>query len=654
MTLKRKVHLLVLVVLVVSFYAIWSNILASMHAYSQLHLQRQAQDAANSLAAVLPNALAENNIALVDTLVDAVFDQGSFALVKLTDPQQRVITQRDMQRRTHRAPDWFLERYALEPVPGVVDISLDRRLIARLQVDGDQDYLYRQLWVGATKIAAMLLLLGLLAWGVVAFALRRLFAPLEALEQQARAICNKEQVAALPLPASRELRQIGQAVNRMSKQLKTLFDEQVAQIEQVRNQAYIDSVSGLGNGRFFNAQLDARLHAPEEPFVGALVRVQVDGLLTYNERFGKASGDALLRQIGKLWQQQLEDIEGLCVARVSGARFAALLPLPDATQAESRVRQALSELLRLNVFSRDDSCLAMHAGMAYCAVGEPAHLLEQQADQALQLCAQQKQDVLVFFDSQAEGGAPVFSLNEWQQRLDEVLTSRAIQFQFQPVVSGVDQSVLYHEALARLDIDGELVNAGLFMPLVERVQKEVEFDQLIVSTLLDDLQRRPVSGRVNLSINLSPHSIRHETFIDWLLAQVSSRADLAHHLIFEVSEVAVRASHGKLKRLANGLKRHGARLTIDHFGTTNSSFGYLSGLPLYSIKVDQSYIRDIQDNLDHQFFVQSLVRIAHSRQLLLTAEMVEDKTQWDLLRSFQLDGGQGYYLGEPGSLDKAA
>ena len=229
-----------------------------------------------------------------------------------------------------------------------------------------------------------------------------------------------------------------------------------------------------------------------------------------------------------------------------------------------------------------------------------------------------------------------------------------MEFHYQPVLSCVDQSLMHYEALARIRVGGELLNAGIFIPLVERFDLEEAFDKLTVSALIKRLNDLDVDKRAALAINLSSHSVRNEAFIDWLIDRVSTHKNIAPYLIFEVPELTVRTVHGKLKRLAEGLKEVGAKLSIDHFGTTNSSFGYLSGLPLYSIKVDHSYIRDIQDNLDHQFFVQSLVRIAHSRNILLTAEMVEHQAQWDLLRSFQLDGAQGYYLGEPRSPDLAA
>lgn len=296
------------------------------------------------------------------------------------------------------------------------------------------------------------------------------------------------------------------------------------------------------------------------------------------------------------------------------------------------------------------SGLSVNVGMGFCSIGGDARQLEAQANSALTEARQQGSADLVVFNEQTHGTvmSPELSqVEDWEALLKGVINQKQVSFEFQPVLSCVDQSVMHYEALARLEVKGEMLNAGLFIPLVERFGLEESFDQMIVRAVIDTLESQPAVSRKPIAVNLAPHSIRSEDFIDWLITKVGHHGAVAPLLIFEVPEVTVRLSHGKLRRLAEGLKSAGAKMSIDHFGTTNSSFGYLSGLPLYSIKVDQSYIRDIRDNLDNQFFVQSLVRIAHSRNILLTAEMVEQEVQWNLLRSFQLDGAQGYYLGKP-------
>ncbi len=657
MTIKRKVLLLFFVLISLAMALIFNMTMKNARHYAQIQLQRFADDAANSLGVALTPAYIKGDRAMVETLLDAVFDRGNVVEISLFNAANELVTTRRTKPRAHHAPAWFQAWLPLELIPGVYEIKYQRKVMARVQVLGDRGYMYHQLWVAANKTFLAVTLVGFGTFALFALMARGIFRPLTELEEQAESICNRDLTVQQPLPKSRELRRIVQAMNRMQRQLKSLFDEQVAQIEQVRNQAYIDSVSGLGNGRFFNAQVDARIHAPEEPFAGALVRIQIDGLLAFNEQYGKHAGDGMLRQIGRIWQQAMEGIEGSCVARVSGARFAALLPYVHLETAQQKILETVREIRSLDAFSANGGRLRLFAGMSYCEVGENAHLLESQADQALQKALADDSEELVIFklgSSPDPVSAAFAKVQDWEYVLKRTLEQRDIVFHYQPVVSCVDQSVMHHEVLARVRVDDGLVNAGLFIPLVERFRLEDQFDRLIVELVLEKLMSLEPSHRSLLAVNLSPHSIRNEDFVEWLLDKVNQHREFASLLLFEVPEITVRLSHGKLKRLAAGLKEAGAKLAIDHFGTTNSSFGYLSGLPLHSIKVDQSYIRDIVDNLDHQFFVQSLVRIAHSRQILLTAEMVESQAQWDLLRSFQLDGAQGYYLGEPKTLDSAA
>ena len=657
MTLQRQLLILLAVLLTGLLVGILALTISNSRHYFQQQLHTHAQDTATSLSLSLQSGVGTKDMALVDSMVDAIFDRGYYRDLSIRGVEGNLILSRHMDPPPHRVPSWFINWLSLKPLPGVAEITYDWKIVGKLRVLSDTDGAYRELWTGARQAFYLFLSAGVVSWLVLLVTLRKLFRPLADLEKQALAICHKDFSSQQPLPKTRELRRVVQAMNRMTKQLKVLFDEQVAQIEQVRNQAYVDSVSGLGNGRFFNAQLQARIHSPEEPYVGGLARMQVKGMLSYNERVGRDDGNRILKRVGNIWQKAMADVEGSCVARVSGARFAALLPHIERDVAELIVEQVLNDIRALDEVCQGGSGLEIYGGMSYCQVGEDARLMEAQADIALQKAQNTKGGNFEFFDEEVHGdplSPKLAQVDNWEQFLSDIIDRKEVEFHYQPVLSCVDQSLMHYEALARIRVDGELLNAGIFIPLVERFDLEEAFDKLTVSALIKRLTDLDDNKRAALAINLSSHSVRNEAFVDWLIDRVSAHQNIASYLIFEVPELTVRTAHGKLKRLAVGLKKVGAKLSIDHFGTTNSSFGYLSGLPLYSIKVDHSYIRDIQDNLDHQFFVQSLVRIAHSRNILLTAEMVEHQEQWDLLRSFQLDGAQGYYLGEPRSPDLAA
>lgn len=650
MSLHRQLVLLITGLLLVLLAGICLLSVHNSRGYLEQQLYVHAQDTATSLGLSAQKALAEEDLVLVQSMVDAIFDRGDFQDISIRSRAGEVVVRRNATPPATQAPEWFAAWLQIEPRPGISEMSHNWRVVGDVRIQSDRNRALNTLWLAAKQAFWLFVGVGVISWIVILVIVHAILAPLRTLEKQADAICHKDFTGQQPLPKTREIKRVVQAINRMTRQLKILFDEQVAQIEQVRNQAYVDSVTGLGNGRFFNAQLQSRVDSTEEPFTGALVRMQVKGLGEYNEHYGHESGNLLLRRIGQLWREQLQDLDGHCVARVAGARFAALLPHLTQDMAQQRVRQLLEKVQQLDALNLGGASVQLFAGMATCSLGQDAKLLEAQASAALERAQSFRSGHLEIYDESAHGDALAPNLpgiSNWASFLRDVIDHRKVVLHYQPVMSCVDQSLMHYEVLARVAVDDKLVTAGHFIPLVERFSMVAEFDRMVILLLVEHLKKQEKGTRVPLAINLSSHSIRAEGFEEWLLDTVQHHRDMAPYLIFEVPELTVRTAHGKLRRLATGLKDVGAKLTIDHFGTTNSSFGYLSGLPLYSIKVDNSYIRDIEHNLDHQFFVQSLVRIAHSRQILLTAEMVEGAEQWNLLRRFQLDGAQGYFLGEP-------
>ena len=657
MSLHRQMVLLITGLLLVLLAGICYLSVRNSRDYLEMQMHSHAQDTATSLGLSLSRPLGQDDLAMVQTMVDAIFDRGDFTEIIVRNPDGDVITRRTLQPPPHLVPPWFVNWLEINPMPGISEITDGWRRVGEVRVFADKDAANRNLWVAAKQAFWLFLFVGVISWVVILMIVRAVLTPLRTLEKQADLICNRDFTGQQPLPKTRELKRVVQAINRMTRQLKVLFDEQVAQIEQVRNQAYVDSITGLGNGRFFNAQLNARIESPEEPFNGVLVRLQVKSMGEYNEHYGHDAGNLLLRRIGQVWQQALEGVEGHCVARVTGTRFAALLPHQTIDQVQAMITQALGRIQRLDGLNLGGSPVKLYAGLSACNVGDDPKLLEAQAAAALERAESFQSGHVEVYDQAAHGEALAPSMpgvSNWAGFLEEVISKKKVVLHYQPVISCVDQALMHYEVLARVAVEGKLITAGHFIPLVERFDMVSRFDRMIIERLIEQLKNQQNGKRVPLAVNLSSHSVREEDFDGWLLATLRNHPDVAPYLIFEVPEITVRTAHGKLRRLAAGLRELGAKLTIDHFGTTNSSFGYLSGLQLYSIKVDSSYIRDIEDNLDHQFFVQSLVRIAHSRQILLTAEMVEGEGQWDLLRRFQLDGAQGYFLGEPQPGQEAA
>jgi len=136
-------------------------------------------------------------------------------------------------------------------------------------------------------------------------------------------------------------------------------------------------------------------------------------------------------------------------------------------------------------------------------------------------------------------------------------------------------------------------------------------------------------------------------FVSWLDKFLKQQPKFARQLIFEVPEQTLVVATEAVKQFAAMLRQRGAELSLDHFGARASAFSCLQSLPLSILKIDRCFTEGIENSAENQFFVKSLIQVAHSCDAKILAEGVESEAQWQALLSLGVDGGQGYFLGRP-------
>jgi len=656
LTLFRQISLLTVVLIVVLLAGSLVVSVLNTRYYLEKQLQSHAQDTATSLGLSISQSVKEKDHVKVIVLVDAIFDRGYFRSISVVNKDEEVVVHRQLSLRIDGVPLWFVSFINLKAPIGESVVMEGWRPEGRVRIESHPGYAYLDLWRNAQQAFIWFFTVGGVTLGLLLYLIRSILKPLKDVEAQAAAICEKDFSLQQPLPRTRELRRTVQAMNRMTHQLKAVFDEQVTLIDQVTEQAYKDPVTGLGNELFFSSRFQARLEAPEESTTGALLILKLKDFAQYNDKYGRVAGDLLLKQISGRWLKVLEEVQGSVIARRSGADFIAWLPNLAEDEAEYYLYAVYGSLTSLPIFAQQDKMNFLYIGMAHCDVGGDESLLLERADAAL-VTSQEKGQNGVFIAQHAEEKThlPAHAVNlsnkEWRKTLELALENDEVVLHYQPIYSCIDSSILHHEVLIRLSIKGDLICAGVFMPLVERFGLEEAYDRHVIEKLINRIENDESLQNMTYCVNLSPHSLQVEGFIEWLLATIRVNSSVARHVIFEIPEHSLTFIAGKVQTLATGLRACGARVSIDHFGAANRSISYLGSLPIYAIKIDHSYIRDIESNSDHQFFVQSLLRIAHSRNIIITAESVEREGQWTMLKGFGVDGAQGHYLGLPSPLE---
>lgn len=643
MSLLKQLFIAICLFLVVAFTGSFIAGVEHSREQSLAQLRSHAQDAATALGLSLTPHV--DDPAMLELMVSSIFDSGYFASIRVVAiPGGEVLVERHSTTTADKVPDWFARLVDLQPQGGDALIMRGWEQAARVEVLSHPQFALARLWDSALASLLWLLGCGLVSALLGAWLLRTQLRPLDALVQQAQAISRREFHSLPKVPRTPELKRVVLAMNQMVDKLRTLFAEEAARSEQLRESAYQDSLTGLANRRLFDIRLANQLIVNEQNAEGYLLLLRVNDLAGLNQRLGAQHSDALLAAIGeRLRQCSVEAGHGDWLAsRNRGGEFSLLAPGLSAEEAERLAAQLCDALDSLGRTGASDCSPVAHLGLAAFRPGESAEQVLERADQALAEAQRHAQRPWARIDDFS--AAPAHGHEHWRTWLDAALAGRHLQLFFQPVrrCTG-ERELLHHKVLARLhDAQGETVPAGRFLPWVERFGWAARLDMAMLERCLEHLQRHPQP----LALSLSAASLQDAGNLERLLAMLDKQPACAHLLTLEIDERHLPPAD-ELEQLCQAIRRTGYRLGLQHFGGRFSLIGNLTRLGLAYLKIDGSYIRAIDREPDKRLFIETIRRATHSIDLPLIAEMVETEGELQVLERLGIHGAMGRAIGTP-------
>ena len=651
MTLFRQLLVFTLILFILLFAGIWVEKLQSTRSFLLTQLQSHAQDTATSLGLSLSPVMAENDLSQIDAMMSAVFDRGYYKAISLRDMQGDVINEKILKVEIADVPDWFVNFVPIQSPSAESLVMAGWTQAGKLSVESHPGFAYQTMWDTMRRTSIYFLLAASTVLVLGGLGLRLLLKPLKRVELQAEAICRKEYHVQEKLPKTRELRQVVDSMNRMTIQVRDMFSRQAKIAERLRRKAYTDQLTGLGNRRYLTAQVEARLEAGQGAARGALLILQVDNLQKVNETDGFTAGDSLLKKVAAILKQETKIYKDIALSRLTGGDFAIFLSEISAADTYDTARKLSQEINRLALDNSSHSDNLAHIGGAIYEHTTTLPKLLSEADNAL-LAARRKGSNQWHVTLLSSGEDSVVKGKLWwKDTLEKVLEKDDIILFGQPVVSSEDQTrVLQEELLSRIALDsGEIVSAGIFVPLAERLQLISKFDKVVLRKIFE--QKKAIADLKIIAVNLSPSSLCDAVFVDWILAELNQLPDKSTHIIFEFPEFGAVQYLDIMKLFSNKVRELGHAIGLDHFGQSFSNFGYLQSLRPEYVKIDRTFTKELEhDHGDSEFFIGALCGVAHSLGIRVIAEGVEQKEQVDILLELDVDALQGYLFGEPKQL----
>jgi len=424
--------------------------------------------------------------------------------------------------------------------------------------------------------------------------------------------------------------------------------------EELSYQATHDSLTSLYNRREFERRLDAAilaLDAGSPP--GALIYMDLDQFKLINDTSGHYAGDQLLAQLATLFPGILP--ADAVVARLGGDEFAILLERINEPQAV-----AMAERIRLEidgyVFGWEQRNYTVSASIGVVMLSGPGlsqRTLLAHADTACYMAKERGRNRVHLFSENDLETTKRRSEMEWAGRIRQALTDGRFVLHYQelaPLWYGEQAEGVHMELLIRLrDEDGSMVPPGAFIPAAERFGLMPQLDRWVVDTALANFSRLHPSGKpVKLcAINLSGPTFEDDSFADFVLQRLEDYGVSPQRICFEITETAAVSSMSRAVEFMQRLRSAGCKFSLDDFGSGMASFGYLKNMPVDFIKIDGSFIRNIETDPVSYSIVRAVTDIGHQLGLQVVAEWVADERARDLLRGLSVDYAQGFAIHRP-------
>lgn len=647
MTLYKQLATSIFILFTAVFIGTVITSTSNLRSFLETQLETHAQDTATSLGLSLSPYIQQHDLPIINSMIDAIFDRGYFQSIQLVDNDGNTLAEKTRNIKDNPAPEWFIKLVSLQSPHAESALMSGWKQAGSIHVVSHPGFAYSEIWSNTRETFWLFLAAAVITLLASLLGLRLLLRPLREVEMQAEAICNRSWILQNRLPRTRELRSVVMAMNRLTTRVREIFSDQAEVTEALRNKAYLDTVTGLGNRQSLNRQYQTLIESGEDCGHGTFQLVRLDILANINKSAGYPEGDKLLQRVAALIKRHVANNSNCTVARLSGSEFGLLQPGVDKQDAENLANVLCDELKLIKGEIAPGAGDFAHIGLTLWENGRDLESLLAEADHALRTASSGTAIAWHRYQPDTFQQTSATGKEYWRKKVNEAVQADKFRLYTQAAYSADNiDTALHREVLLRFpDDNGNYTPAGIYHPLIGAMDGASKLDRKIIEKLLAHIAQD--DSKIPYSINLSLASIKDQAFREWLSKILENNTQAAGRIQLEIAENAVVNNIDQARVLINKLVSSGYNLGIDHFGRYFHPFGYLSTLGASYIKVDAYYTRGIDRNSENQFFIKSLKNTVHTLEMKIIAQSVETNDEYEALREIKLDGYQGYVFGRP-------
>ena len=424
--------------------------------------------------------------------------------------------------------------------------------------------------------------------------------------------------------------------------------------EEIKKIAYSDSLTGLHNRLSITNQISSYIKNSKKHDECAVIFLDLDDFKNVNDIFGHEKGDKLLKSVAEIFKKISSKDERIITSRIGGDEFITLFKnIKSEDEIHQFCREILSKLNNMFNINNKEINISASIGVSFFPKsGVDVNTLFKNADMAMYDSKAKGKNQYSFFGD--EMGRKIQRKALIESRLKTLInnndfTSFSILYQPQIPISK-KTNVKMAEALTRWN-DKELgcIYPSEFIQMAENTGTIDELGNWVLKESCRYLKKLESELKIkqNISINISPKQFRDWNFVNKIIATVKEEGVLPAQITLEITEQVFIDNIEDCIKILIELKSAGFKISLDDFGTGYSSLSYLSKLPIDILKIDKSFVDNIESNVNSLSLIKGIIQLSHSINLEIVVEGVETYGQYKLLKELGADVIQGYYFSRP-------
>jgi EAL domain-containing protein (putative c-di-GMP-specific phosphodiesterase class I)/GGDEF domain-containing protein len=632
MSLSKQLLALLSTIFLVIFSVNFIISINNIRDYLEIESEVHAQDTATSLGLALSPHLDNENDAIVETMMNAIFDRGYYKEIKLIDTELKEKLTLQNAPVFDAVPAWFIQLLPMKSATAKTEINSGWSIAGELFVTINPGYGYLKLYKQAQKSLIYSLLTFAIAFALLMLTLRFTLLPLKKIETLAKTIGQGNFTTIEQLPWTTEVRNVAVSMNSMSQKLARVFANIKRKLKNANKILQYDDLTGLNNNFQFKTELKKLLSDATEGYV---LLIQIDGLGNLANQQGNEKTEQFLIDFAKLLKEFSTESSEIYSYRLYGARFAFIYKNTSLESIESFANNLKLRFTQLgNQYQMRD---ATHTGIAAFNQLSNEKNIMASAQEALEQARQigSNSYSIEKENSQAK------DLMTWKKLVEHIIDNKRYQVKYVNQAESIDTSeakkVVMEEAFTYMkDENQQDIATSTFISIAEKYDKAIVFDQGVIARVIKFISTNHITHPI--TINLSITSVKSGNFRSWLTTALNNHRKIANQLVFSLTAYSLIKQLSVATEFIDFIHDMGAKVILKRYEPQLLSLDEIKQLKFDYLRLARDLTEDISSDPEKISLVTTIKEFSDLLDIKVLAENIGSEQDFESLRKIGIHG----------------